>query len=57
MMEPCSNKQERGPGWNRPNADIAFGHQHAVATIMTASALQSGQRQNYDPASRTITAG
>lgn len=41
----------------RPNADIAFGHQHAVATIMTALALQTGQRQKYDPVRRTITAG
>lgn len=41
----------------RPNADIQFGHQHAVATIMAATALQSGQRQKYDPAKRTIAAG
>jgi predicted dehydrogenase len=40
----------------RPNADIQFGHQHAVATIMTALALQTGQRQKYDPVRRTITA-
>lgn len=41
----------------RPNADIQFGHQHAVATIMSALALQSGQRQRYDPVQRTIRAG
>lgn len=41
----------------RPNADIGFGHQHAVATIMTAIAFQTGQRQNYDPIKRTITPG
>jgi predicted dehydrogenase len=41
----------------RPNADITYGHQHAVATIMTAQALQTGCRQKYDPAQRTITAG
>ncbi len=40
----------------RPNADIQFGHQHAAATIMTAHALQTGQRQKYDPAARTISA-
>ena len=41
----------------RPNADIQFGHQHAVATIMTAIALQTGRRQKYDPATRTISPG
>jgi predicted dehydrogenase len=41
----------------RPNADIQFGHQHAVATIMTAIALQTGQRQKYDPVKRTISPG
>lgn len=41
----------------RPNADIQFGHQHAVATIMTALALETGQRQKYDPAQRTISPG
>jgi predicted dehydrogenase len=41
----------------RPNADIEFGHQHAVATIMTAIALQTGRRQKYDPAKRTISSG
>jgi len=41
----------------RPNADIQYGHQHAVATIMAATALETGRRQRYDPAKRTITAG
>jgi predicted dehydrogenase len=41
----------------RPNADIQFGHQHAVATIMTARAFQTGQRQKYDPVARTIEQG
>lgn len=40
----------------RPNADIAFGHQHVVATVMAAHALESGRRQVYDPAKRTLTA-
>jgi predicted dehydrogenase len=41
----------------RPNADIQFGHQHAVATVMAATALQTGQRQRYDPATRRMAAG
>jgi len=41
----------------RPAADIQFGHQHAVATIMAATALQTGHRQKYDPVQRTIFAG
>ncbi|MBE7500312.1 MAG: Gfo/Idh/MocA family oxidoreductase [Verrucomicrobiales bacterium] len=41
----------------RPNADIQFGHQHTVATVMAARALESGQRQRYDPAQRTLTPG
>jgi predicted dehydrogenase len=40
-----------------PNADIQLGHQHAVATIMAAIALETGQRQEYDPVKRAITAG
>jgi predicted dehydrogenase len=40
-----------------PNADIQFGHQHAVAVIMAAAALHTGGRQAYDPESRTIQAG
>jgi predicted dehydrogenase len=38
----------------RPRADIQFGHQHAVASIMAAAALESGRRQKYDPQTRTI---
>jgi hypothetical protein len=32
----------------RPNADIQFGHQHAVATIMAATAAETGRRQKYE---------
>jgi hypothetical protein len=32
----------------RPNANIQFGHQHAVATNMAATALEMGRRQKYD---------
>jgi predicted dehydrogenase len=39
---------------SRPRADIQFGHQHAVASIMAAIALSSGRRQRYDPVARTI---
>jgi predicted dehydrogenase len=42
---------------HRPNADIQFGHQHVVATVMAATALETGQRQKYDPATRTMRAG
>ena len=38
----------------RPRADIQFGHQHAVASIMAAAALESGRQQKYDPQTRTI---
>ena len=41
----------------RPNADIQFGHQHVVATVMAATALETGRRQKYDPAKRAIAAG
>lgn len=41
----------------RPNADIQFGHQHAVATIMAARALETGRRQAYDPKQRRLAAG
>lgn len=40
----------------RPVADIQFGHQHAVATIMAATALQTGRRQKYDPVTRALVA-
>ncbi|HNR32759.1 MAG TPA: Gfo/Idh/MocA family oxidoreductase [Candidatus Hydrogenedentes bacterium] len=41
----------------RPNGDIEFGHQHAVATIMAAHALDTGQRMRYDPEQRRMFAG
>ncbi|MCC6233048.1 MAG: Gfo/Idh/MocA family oxidoreductase [Verrucomicrobiales bacterium] len=40
----------------RPNADIQFGHQHVVATVMAASALETGRRQTYHPDAREIRA-
>jgi predicted dehydrogenase len=60
-IKPEANESHMG-NWlqclrsrQRPNADIQFGHQHAVATIMAATALETGRRQTYDPASRTLT--
>jgi predicted dehydrogenase len=44
----------RSRAW--PNADIRFGHQHAVATIMTATAAETGRRQKWDPAKRELFA-
>lgn len=41
----------------RPNADIQFGHQHVVATVMAAAALETGRRQKYDPDKRLMSAG
>lgn len=41
----------------RPNADVQFGHQHAVATIMAATALETGRRQKYDPRKREMYPG
>lgn len=41
----------------RPIADIQYGHQHAVATIMAATALETGRRQKYDPKTRKMYAG
>ncbi len=38
----------------RPNADIEFGHQHAVATIMAAAALETGRKHMYDAARREM---
>ena len=38
----------------RPNCDIEYGHQHAVATIMAANAFVSGRRLRYDAKSRQI---
>jgi predicted dehydrogenase len=40
-----------------PVADIAYGHQHSVATIMAATALESGQRMRYDREQRKMYAG
>ena len=40
----------------RPNADIEFGHQHVVATVMAAVALETGRRQKWDPAKRELFA-
>lgn len=42
---------------DRTNADILTGHQHVVATVMAAHALDSGRRQIYDPERRVIRAG
>ena len=41
----------------RPNADIEYGLQHSVATIMAAEALHTGQRMKYDRDNRRIYAG
>jgi predicted dehydrogenase len=41
----------------RPRADIEYGHQHAIATILTAAALETGRRQRYDPARREVRPG
>jgi predicted dehydrogenase len=41
----------------RPNADIQYGHQHTVATIMAAKSWETGQRQKYDPHKREIYSG
>jgi predicted dehydrogenase len=40
----------------RPNADIEFGYQHVVATVMAAQALETGRRQAFDAGRRTILA-
>jgi len=40
-----------------PNADIEYGHQHTVATVMAATAFETGLRQKYDPTKREIFAG
>jgi predicted dehydrogenase len=37
-----------------PNADIEYGHQHAVATIMAAAALETGRKHIYDAAKREM---
>ncbi|HSW45260.1 MAG TPA: Gfo/Idh/MocA family oxidoreductase [Phycisphaerae bacterium] len=38
----------------RPTADILYGHQHSVATIMAAAALHEGKTYVYDPEKRRI---
>jgi len=60
-IEPAPDESHMG-NWlqclrsrQRPNADIQYGHQHAVATIMAARALETGRRQSYDPTNRAIT--
>ncbi len=40
-----------------PNADIEAGYQHAVACLMGVIASDTGQRQVFDPETRTIKAG
>lgn len=40
-----------------PIADIEAGHQHAIATILAARALESGKRQRYDRSARSISEG
>lgn len=42
---------------NRPNADIQFGHQHAIATIMAQQALLTGRRQRWDAEKQKIVVG
>lgn len=41
----------------RPTADIEFGHQHSIATIMAANALETGQRMRYDREQRRVYPG
>ncbi len=41
----------------RPNADIEFGYQHVVATVMAAQALETGRRQAFDAARKAIVVG
>ena len=38
----------------RPAADIQYGQQHVVSTVMAATAFETGRRQTYDPVKRTI---
>jgi predicted dehydrogenase len=40
-----------------PVCDIEFGQQQTVAVVMAALAFETGQRQRYDPAKRTIRPG
>jgi len=41
----------------RPAADIECGHQHVVATVMAATAFETGRRQTFDVLKRAISAG
>ncbi|MCP4640245.1 MAG: hypothetical protein GY851_07435, partial [bacterium] len=41
----------------RPTADIEYGLQHSVATIMAAEALHTGRRMKWDPKKRKMYAG
>jgi len=40
----------------KPRADIQYGHQHAVASILAATAETTGRRHRYDAAKREIVA-
>ncbi len=40
----------------RPVADIEYGHQHTVTTVMCATAFETGRRQTYNPRKRTLDA-
>lgn len=40
-----------------PHASIEAGHQHAVATILAATAAETGRRQRWDGAKRELRAG
>ncbi len=42
---------------NRPNADIEYGHQHAVASIMAAASLHNGKRYMWDNEKKQVIAG
>lgn len=41
----------------QPNADIQYGHQHAIATILAAEALYSGRKLRWDAGKQQIVAG
>jgi hypothetical protein len=40
----------------RPSADIEFGYQHVVATVMAARALETGRRHTFDAEKKRIVA-
>ena len=61
---PSAGNQNHMDNWltclrsrERPNADIQYGHQHAVATILAAAALHQGKRMKYDPEKRQMLPG